>query len=344
MVLAMTHFIKRIPDGDTKLRDVCNRCGFVNYENPRVVVGTVAVSDADKVQLAERDGEWTLPYDFMQVGETSKQGAARLIENGPLDVDHLLTFDEIPESGLVIMTFRGRLNSSTGALFPLDEAKKKLSANPMALHALELYQQTKSQKRFSPGFLRHSFSAAANPLDVMHVPSAANNAPVKGCGDCSFDKGGNVKLVSGVVATLGDKILLGKRAIPPRIGFWTLASGFMELGETLREGAAREADEETGAKVDIGELLAIYEIPKFGQVMTIFRGTLMSPDIAAGPESQDVGLFDWNDVPWNELAFPMVKDIINKHERYKHSEKVNPCHMMLTPIMPNKPLEPGVKL
>tara|TARA_Y100000588_G_scaffold16169_1_gene17093 strand:+ start:80 stop:637 length:558 start_codon:yes stop_codon:yes gene_type:complete len=126
------------------------------------------------------------------------------------------------------------------------------------------------------------------------------------CDDCGFIYYENPKIVVGSVTTWQDKILLCKRAIAPRIGYWTLPAGYMELGETPDAGAAREAWEEARARIETQDLLAIYSIAHISQVQLIYRATLTDPDIAPGPESQEVRLFDWDDIPWEDLAFPTV--------------------------------------
>lgn len=327
------------------MRDVCNRCSHVHYTNPRVVVGALPIDDADQVDLVQKDGEWTLPYDFMHVGETSKQAASRLSPDN-YTAGHLLAFDEMPESGIVTMTFRVRAQRPAGTMFPMEKAIELLSHNPAALHAIGVYARTRHLDRLSPGFLGHCFDSAARPvLDMLHVSPATPNPASRPCGDCDFDKGPTVKIVAGVVGTHDQKILLAQRAIAPRIGFWTLPAGFMEIGETMREGAAREAKEETGADVEVNELLAVYEIPAGGQVMPIFRGTLKSPDLCAGEESQAVGLFTWDEVAEKEkmdlLAFPMVKEALNKYHRYRAAAEIYPCHMLLHRVGPGQPPKPG---
>lgn len=126
------------------------------------------------------------------------------------------------------------------------------------------------------------------------------------CDHCDFIDYKNPKMVVGSVAIWKDKILLCKRAIEPRKGFWTLPAGYMELNETVEEGACREAYEEARAKLEIDRILAVYSIPRISQVQIMFRARLIDPDISAGPESEDVGLFLWDDIPWPELAFPSV--------------------------------------
>lgn len=127
------------------------------------------------------------------------------------------------------------------------------------------------------------------------------------CPDCSYIAYENPKIVVGAVVTDDeDRFLLCRRAIPPRKGFWTLPAGYMELNETTEQGAAREAMEEAGARIAIDALLAVYNIPRLSQVQMIYRARLSNPAIAAGPESLEVGLFSWKDIPWDELAFPSV--------------------------------------
>lgn len=125
------------------------------------------------------------------------------------------------------------------------------------------------------------------------------------CDDCGFIDYVNPKIVTGSVVTSGNKILLCKRAIDPRRGFWTLPAGFLELGESVEQGAAREAMEEANAKIEIDRLLAVYSVPRISQVQIMYRAKLVS-EVSAGPESLEVGLFDWKDIPWSELAFPTV--------------------------------------
>jgi len=125
------------------------------------------------------------------------------------------------------------------------------------------------------------------------------------CDDCGFIDYVNPKIVAGAVVTQGDKILLCRRAIEPRRNFWTLPAGFMEEGESVEEGAMREAMEEANARIEIDRLLAVYSVPRISQVQIMYRAKLVS-DVSPGPESLEVGLFDWKDIPWSELAFPTV--------------------------------------
>jgi len=138
------------------------------------------------------------------------------------------------------------------------------------------------------------------------------------CGDCGFVNYENPKIVVGAVATWqsadgAEQVLLCRRAINPRRGFWTLPAGFLELGESTEQGARREAWEEARADLAIGQLLAIYAIPRLSQVQLIYRARLVTPSVAAGPESEAVGLFGWDEIPWQELAFPSVRWALAHH-------------------------------
>ncbi|MPY71808.1 MAG: NUDIX domain-containing protein [Alphaproteobacteria bacterium] len=141
---------------------------------------------------------------------------------------------------------------------------------------------------------------------LRQVPDGDNMVRLV-CPDCGFVQYDNPKIVVGAVATWEGRILLCRRAIDPRSGYWTLPAGYLELNETAPEGAAREAWEEARARLDISALLAVYNIPRISQVQLIYRAVLVSADVSAGPESAAVGLFDWDGIPWDELAFPSVR-------------------------------------
>jgi len=127
------------------------------------------------------------------------------------------------------------------------------------------------------------------------------------CPDCGYVAYENPKVVVGSVVVAQDgRILLCRRAIEPRKGFWTLPAGYMELHETSEAGARREAWEEACARIEIEGLLAVYDIPRISQVQLIFRARLVHPEIAAGPESAEVDLFSWDAIPWDDIAFPSV--------------------------------------
>ena len=140
---------------------------------------------------------------------------------------------------------------------------------------------------------------------VKIVPEG-DDRPRLTCPDCGYIAYENPKVVVGAVCTWEDRILLCKRAIEPRIGYWTIPAGYLELNETFAEGAAREAWEEAQTQINITGVLGIYEIPRISQVYVIHRAELTAPEFHPGPESQDVKLVEWSDIPWEDLAFPSV--------------------------------------
>ena len=144
----------------------------------------------------------------------------------------------------------------------------------------------------------------ALPATFQTLIPDGDDKPRAVCGTCGFINYVNPKIVAGVVVHARDgRILLCRRAIEPRRGFWTVPAGFMEEGETTLEGAAREVREEACATVGIDALLGIYEVPRISQVHMMYRGTLQG-DFAPGPESLEVRLFAWDAIPWDEMAFP----------------------------------------
>ncbi|EFH10636.1 NUDIX domain-containing protein [Pseudoroseomonas cervicalis] len=126
------------------------------------------------------------------------------------------------------------------------------------------------------------------------------------CADCGFIAYENPKIVAGAVVVSEGRVLLCRRAIAPRPGFWTLPAGYMELGETVAEAAQREVWEEARARIALEGILAVYSIARIGQVQILFRAHLAEPGFAAGPESLEVRLFHWEEIPWDEIAFPSV--------------------------------------
>jgi ADP-ribose pyrophosphatase YjhB (NUDIX family) len=122
----------------------------------------------------------------------------------------------------------------------------------------------------------------------------------------------NPLLVLGCVPQWERKIMLCRRAIEPRRGFWTVPAGFMENGETMQAAAARECYEEALARVEVGSLLAVVNVTHAGQVHVMFRAQLKSADFGPGPESLEVGLYDEAEIPWDLLAFPSGEFTLRK--------------------------------
>jgi ADP-ribose pyrophosphatase YjhB (NUDIX family) len=130
------------------------------------------------------------------------------------------------------------------------------------------------------------------------------------CADCGHVAYENPKIVTGAVVVHGGQVLLCRRDIQPRRGFWTLPAGYMELGETVAEAARREASEEACADITLEGILAVYSISRLGQVQIFYQARFTAPHhaplFAVGEESQEVRLFAWDDIPWQDLAFPTV--------------------------------------
>ncbi|MFD2206802.1 NUDIX hydrolase [Kiloniella antarctica] len=165
--------------------------------------------------------------------------------------------------------------------------------------------------------------------DHLHIPVDAafsRRVPIHDdrerlvCDSCEYVIYENPKIVVGVVATWQGKILLVKRAIEPRKGFWTLPAGYLELNESAEDGACREAWEEARAKLVINQVMAVYSIPRISQIQIIYRAALTTPDIGPGPESQEVGLFTWQDIPWDQIAFPSVHWALRQYDQIKNQK------------------------
>ena len=146
---------------------------------------------------------------------------------------------------------------------------------------------------------------AANP-GGDHLPRFVCD----GCGVVHYQ---NPKLVVGCVPEHEGRILLCKRAIEPRHGYWTIPAGFMENGETTQDGARRESWEEALADVEIGSLLAVVHVLHADQVHVMFRARLPEPKFGAGAESLEVMLYDEADVPWQDIAFRSVDFALRRY-------------------------------
>jgi len=132
------------------------------------------------------------------------------------------------------------------------------------------------------------------------------------CPSCGTVHYKNPLIVVGCVPERDGKILLCKRAIEPRYGYWTVPAGFMELGESTVQGAARETMEEACAEVEIGHLFAVVDVVDAGQVHMFYTAKLLS-DFAAGPESLDVAMYSEDEVPWDDIAFHSGRFALEKY-------------------------------
>ena len=141
---------------------------------------------------------------------------------------------------------------------------------------------------------------------VLKVPEG-DFLPRHVCDHCGTIHYLNPKVVVGSVPTWEGKILLCKRGIEPRLGFWTIPAGFMENDETLEAGAAREALEEACIDVEIGSLLLLANVTQARQVHVFFRSRMRTPDFGVTHESLEVKLVTEHEIPWGEIAFPSTE-------------------------------------
>jgi ADP-ribose pyrophosphatase YjhB (NUDIX family) len=162
------------------------------------------------------------------------------------------------------------------------------------------------QKNVPAGPMKHRDAGAALDLSFGQRVPEGDNVTREICDHCGLIHYDNPKIVVGSVVTYKTQVLLCKRAIEPRKGYWTLPAGFMEHGETVEDGARREAREEANVDIRIRDILAVYSIPRLGQVQIMHRAEMVAPVFSPGPESLDVALFDWANIPWDDLAFPSV--------------------------------------
>jgi len=150
------------------------------------------------------------------------------------------------------------------------------------------------------------------------------------CDDCGWIHYQNPKIVAGAVVTHAGKFLICKRAIEPRSGYWTIPAGYLEDHEAPDQGAAREAREEANAHIEIDALLGVYTIGRISQVQMIYRSHLTRPDFSVGEETSEVALVDWDDIPWQELAFPTITWALNY---YLQTREQNAFQPMTNPPM-----------
>lgn len=156
-----------------------------------------------------------------------------------------------------------------------------------------------------------SFCLNCGSKAKLAIPEGDNRQRLV-CPACGYIHYENPKVICGSLVVHDDKVLLCKRAIEPRYGYWTLPAGFMEIGETVAEAAARETLEEAEAQVKNQRLYCIYNIPQIGQVYMLYKADLVNGVFGAGLESLSCGLFAEADIPWDEIAFTSIEKTL-KH-------------------------------
>ncbi|GKS69231.1 ADP-ribose pyrophosphatase YjhB, NUDIX family [Nitrosomonas sp. PY1] len=146
----------------------------------------------------------------------------------------------------------------------------------------------------------------------LRIPEG-DSLPRYVCTVCHIIHYQNPKVVVGCIPEWEDKVLLCRRAIEPRLGWWTLPAGFMENNETLEQAAARETLEEANARVEIGDLYAVYSLPYISQVYFLFRGKLLDLNFKPGIESLEVALLSEHEIPWQDMAFRVIHDPLKRY-------------------------------
>jgi ADP-ribose pyrophosphatase YjhB (NUDIX family) len=171
--------------------------------------------------------------------------------------------------------------------------------NPRFVNACGRFQLTSSNS-----LIKFCNSCGAGVTYRVPEGDSLPRALCDACGTIQYE---NPKIVVGCLPVYGERILICKRAIEPRYGLWTLPAGFMENHETADQGAAREALEEANARVAIEDLYTVYSLPHISQVYMMFRAQLLDPDVSPGIESLEVKLVTSDEIPWDQLAFTMVR-------------------------------------
>ncbi len=172
---------------------------------------------------------------------------------------------------------------------------------------------------------RYQYCPTCGGPTEYRVPADDNRerATCTVCGAIHYE---NPLNVVGTLPVYGEQVLLCKRAIEPRLGKWTLPAGFMELGETLAEGAARETQEEAGAEIELQNLYCVMNVVRVGQVHLFYRARLLSPRFDPGPETLEARLFHEHEIPWDEIAFHTVRDTLLRFFEDRHRGEGYPLH------------------
>ncbi|MBM3266101.1 MAG: NUDIX hydrolase [Candidatus Sericytochromatia bacterium] len=169
-----------------------------------------------------------------------------------------------------------------------------------------------------PGSIR--FCTHCGAAVRLEIP-AGDNRERHVCPTCAHIQYVNPRIVVGAVSAWEGRLLLCRRGIEPRSGFWTVPAGFMELGESAEEGAVRETLEEACAQVEIAALLGAYSVPRIDQVHLFYAARMLEPAHGSGAETLEARLATWDEVPWEELAFPSVRWALEIYREYAASRR-----------------------
>ena len=151
------------------------------------------------------------------------------------------------------------------------------------------------------------------------------------CTHCDHIHYENPRMITGTLPVWQGKILLCKRGIEPRLGYWTLPGGFLENDESLIEGALRETLEEACAEVLPTQLLSIISLPSVNQIHCFYLADMTSPDFAITPESTEIALVDLADIPWDDIAFRTVKKTLEHYCKHRDLDTLPLLDTTITP-------------
>lgn len=156
------------------------------------------------------------------------------------------------------------------------------------------------------------FCSSCGASVVVKIP-AGDSLPRHVCEVCGAIHYRNPKIVVGALAEWEGRILMCRRAIEPRYGYWTLPAGFMEEGETTAQGAIRETLEEARARIEIGPMFSLVNVPHISQVHIVYRARLLDLDFGPGEESLEVVLMAEQDIPWDDIAFRTIAYTLHRY-------------------------------
>ena len=163
---------------------------------------------------------------------------------------------------------------------------------------------------YVPRRIKHCRVCGATVNYTVPPDDNRDRAVCSACGEIHYENPNNVV---GTLPVWGDQVLLCRRNIEPRRGFWTLPAGFMELGESTSEGAQRETDEEAGARIEMGPLFTMLNVVRAGQVHLFYLARMLDTSLAPGPETIEAQLFSEAEIPWDEIAFRTVKQTLEHY-------------------------------
>ena len=183
---------------------------------------------------------------------------------------------------------------------------------------------------YFPAPRQQKFCSQCGTLNV-HRLLEGDNRERDLCENCGAVHYQNPRLVVGTLPILNDKILLCLRAIEPRANTWTLPAGFMELGESMNEGAERETQEEAGVRIELGQLYTVINIAHVDQVHVYFLANALGPELDPGPETLEARWYGLDEIPWDNLAFKSVSTTLKHYLRERETGHFGTHHYSLSP-------------